>query len=62
MENISFSNDIRMLFLLFKMTFKPKNRTSAPGGSYFVGYDDDGRAIYKELAIEKYGKEMEKAG
>lgn len=58
-ENVSFSTDIKLLFLLFKMTFAKKDRISAPGGSYFVGYDDDCRAIYKELAIEKYGKEME---
>ena len=61
-ENISFKTDIKMILLLFKMTFAVKDRVSAAGGSYFVGYDDDCRAIYKELAIEKYGKEMEKAG
>ena len=57
-ENVSFKTDVKMLFLLFKMTFAKKVRTSAQGGSYFVGYDDSGRAIYKELALEKYGNEM----
>lgn len=62
-ENVSFLTDIKMLILLVKMTFATKRRSSAAsGGSYFVGYDDDGRAIYKELAIEKYRKEMEKEG
>ena len=60
-ENISFRTDVKMLFLLFKMTFAKKDRTSAPGGSYFVGYDDDCRAIYKELALRKYECEMKKA-
>lgn len=60
-ENVSFLIDIKMFFLLIKMTFATKKRSSAAsGGSYFVGYDDSGRAIYKELAIEKYGKEMER--
>lgn len=58
-ENVSFKTDIKMLFLLFKMTFSKKVRdVSAVGGSYFVGYDDDCRAIYKELALEKYGADM----
>ncbi len=61
-ENVSFAVDVKLLILLFKMTFAKKDRISAPGGSYFVGYDDNGRAIYKELALELYGKEMEKAG
>ncbi len=58
-ENVSFRTDIKMIFLLVKMTFATKARTSAAGGIYFVGYDDSGRAIYKDLAIEKYGREME---
>ncbi len=58
-ENVSFMTDLKMVFLLFKMTFTKKARASAPGGSYFVGYDDNGRAIFKELALELYGKEME---
>lgn len=59
-ENVSLLTDIKMLVLLFKMTFAKKVRTSAAGGSYFVGYDDSGRAIYKELAIERYKTEMER--
>ena len=61
-ENVSFLIDIKMLILLFKMTFAKKPEANASGGSYFVGYDDTGRSIYKELAIEEYGKEMEKDG
>ena len=57
-ENVSFMTDVKMLFLLFKMTFAKKRSSAAAGGSYFVGYDDDCRAIYKELAIAKYGDEM----
>ena len=59
-ENVSFLTDIKMLFLLFKMTFAKKDRISAAGSIYFVGYDDSGRAIYKDLAIRKYGDEMRK--
>ncbi len=54
-ENVSFLLDVKMILLLAKMTFMTNKRISAPGGSYFVGYDDDGRAIYKDLAIKKYG-------
>ena len=57
-ENVSFLTDVKMLFLLFKMTFSKRRSETAAGGSYFVGYDDDCRAIYKELAIEKYGEDM----
>ena len=61
-ENISFKTDAKLVFLLFKMTFAKDTRKSVAGGSYFVGYDDDCRAIYKELALEKYGEEMRKEG
>lgn len=61
-ENVSFLTDVKMLFRLFKMTFAKKNRTSAAGSIYFVGYDDDGRAIYKDLAIELYGDDLRKEG
>ena len=57
-ENVSFMTDVKMLFLLFKMTFAKKRSSAAAGGIYFVGYDDDCRAIYKELAIAKYGDDM----
>ena len=60
-ENVSFRTDVKMLVLLFKMTFSKKVRdVSAVGGSYFVGYDDNLRAIYKELAIEKYAEDMKR--
>ena len=61
-ENVSFLNDVKMLFRLFKMTFSKKNRISASGSIYFVGYDDNGRAIYKDLALELYGEDMKKEG
>ncbi len=59
-ENVSFKTDTKMLYFLIKMTLAKKDRISAPGGSYFVGYDDNCRAIYKELALAKYGDEMRK--
>ncbi len=64
-ENISFLTDLKMIFLLVKMVFSSKARPNASGsgsGSYFVGYDDDCRAIYKELALEKYGDLMRTEG
>lgn len=62
-ENSSFITDIKMIALLVKMTFSKKVRSgSAAGGSYFVGYDDSLRAIYKELAIKMYADEMNKKG
>ncbi len=61
-ENVSFLTDVKMLFLLFKMVFAKAVRTSAAGSRYFVGYDDNGRAIYKDLAIELYGEDMRKEG
>jgi len=60
-ENVSFLTDFRMVFFLFKMTFSKKRGNAAAGGSYFVGYDDSCRAIYKELALEKYGDLMKEA-
>ncbi len=60
-ENVSFLTDIKMCFLLLKMTLNFLNRDRAATGmasSYFVGYDDDCRAIYKELALQKYGEMM----
>lgn len=53
-ENISLLLDIKMIIRLFVMTFLVKERISAEGGSYFAGYDDNCRAIYKDLAIEMY--------
>lgn len=44
-ENVSFMTDIKMLVMLFKLTFNMKNRGGHAGGlSYFVGYDDSGYA------------------
>lgn len=58
-ENISFITDVKMLFLLFKMTFSMKKRGShANHASYFVGYDEEGYALslahYKKLYEPTY--------
>ena len=45
-EHVSFITDIKMVFLLVKMTLNFKKRTNAAGGAgYFVGYDEHGYAI-----------------
>ena len=47
-ENVSFMQDIKMFFLLVKMTFsmgKRGNQAAGKGISYFVGYNKDGIAI-----------------
>ena len=45
-ENVSFLNDIRMFFMLFKMTFSFGVRNKHAGSlSYFAGYDEDGYAL-----------------
>lgn len=45
-ENVSFVNDIRMLFMLFRMAFSFDIRNKHAGAlSYFVGYDEDGFAL-----------------
>ena len=53
-ENVSFMTDLRMVFILIKMVFTFKERTvHADAASFFVGYDDEGRAISMKLA-QKY--------
>ena len=43
-----------MVFILIKMVFTFKERTvHADAASFFVGYDDEGRAISMKLA-QKY--------
>lgn len=55
-ENISLWTDIRMIFLLVKMVFSFKKRShNANAASFFVGYDDKGRAISTKLAQKIYG-------
>lgn len=47
-ENVSFVQDVKMLFRLMKMTFSMRNRGKQAAGkgiSYFVGYNKDGIAI-----------------
>jgi lipopolysaccharide/colanic/teichoic acid biosynthesis glycosyltransferase len=44
-ENVSFSTDVKMIVMLFKLTFNMRNRGDHAGGlTYFIGYDDDGFA------------------
>lgn len=52
-ENVSFLQDIKLVFLLIKMVFSFKKRTSQAKGegvSYFVGYDAEGHA----MSMNKY--------
>lgn len=54
-ENISFVTDIRMIFRLIKMVFSLGERSKhADAASFFVGYDEEGRAISMKLAEKKY--------
>ena len=44
-ENVSFLLDVKMVLMLFKMTFNLKKRNSAAeGNGYFAGYDKNGIA------------------
>ena len=57
-ENVSFATDLKMIFRLVKMVFDKKTRgTQASGGSYFVGYDDDGKAVSLKAAKQRYERE-----
>lgn len=57
-ENVSFVTDMKMIFSLVKMVFTFKERTKRAGGtSFFVGYDEKGRAISMTLAKKIYEKE-----
>ena len=54
-ENVSFWLDMKMIFLLVKMVFSLKTRgIHAGGGSYFVGYDENGIAYGMRRAKIKY--------
>lgn len=47
-ENVSFLLDVKLIFLLIKMVFsfeKRGNQAKGKGITYFVGYDERGRAI-----------------
>lgn len=58
-ENISFKTDIMMAFQLVKMTLSIKKRSlNAGSASYFVGYDDEGRATSLKKAKERYYSEI----
>ena len=54
-ENVSFFTDIKMIFLLVKMTFSMKTRGAHAGkATYFVGYDENGEAIGLRRAKERF--------
>lgn len=54
-ENVSLMTDIRLIFLLVKLVFSYKERTHHAGAaSFFVGYDDKGRAISMKMAEKMY--------
>ncbi len=54
-ENVGFFIDVYMVFLLIKMTFNFGKRTKAAKvASYFIGYDDDGRATSIKQYIKDY--------
>ncbi len=54
-ENVSFATDVKLIFLLIKMTFSLKKRGAhAEKAIYFVGYGEDGYAIGLRRAKERY--------
>jgi lipopolysaccharide/colanic/teichoic acid biosynthesis glycosyltransferase len=54
-ENVSFSTDVKMFFLLVKTTLALAEREKhAEGASFFIGYDDNGEAIGMKAARAKY--------
>lgn len=58
-ENVSFLLDLKMTFMLIKMTFSIKNRGKQANGngvSYFVGYDAEGHALSMNKFNNVYGK------
>lgn len=60
-ENVSFFQDVRLLFLLVKMVFsfgKRKEQATGEGVSYFVGYDNEGHA----MSMIKYRRILEEKG
>jgi len=55
-ENVSFMTDVKMIFKLVKTVFTYSVRSKhAAAASFFVGYDDKGRAISTKLAQKIYG-------
>lgn len=54
-ENISLFTDVKMFFKLIKMVFSMGERTKhASAASFFVGYDEEGRALSLKLAYQLY--------
>lgn len=62
-ENVSFLLDVKMLFLLVKMTFsfgKRDKQANVKGVSYFVGYDENGNAMGLNTYRRFYSPEGER--
>lgn len=60
-ENVSFFLDVKMLLLLVKMVFSLKKRgkqAKGDGVTYFIGYDEEGRAISLKNYREIYGNKL----
>lgn len=60
-EHVSFAADLKMLFMLFKMTFNTKKRSNAASGNgYFAGYDHNGIATtlnrFKRMYPERWSE------
>ena len=54
-ENVSLKTDLRMAFALIKMVFTMNERSKhASVGTYFVGYDEHGKALSMRMALEEY--------
>lgn len=54
-ENISMKTDIRMLYKLIQTVLNMGERSAHAGTlAYFVGYSDEGIALYPELALKLY--------
>ena len=59
-ENIGFLTDLKMILRLIQMVFTIKERSEHAGAlAYFVGYDDNGIALYTDLAMQLYGAKMQ---
>ena len=56
-QHVSFSTDLKMLFMLVRMTLNTRKRSTSAQGTtslYFVGYDEDGYALDMGMARELY--------
>ena len=59
-EHVSFATDVKMIFLLFKMTFNTKKRSgNAVGKGYFAGYDSTLNATSLKRFQREFPEEWE---